>query len=95
MSIELTILMPCLNEVRTVAACVAQARAFIDRSGISGEVVVADNGSEDGSIASAEGAGARVIGVEKRGYGAALAAGIESARGQYIMMPMEATIFPN
>jgi glycosyltransferase involved in cell wall biosynthesis len=86
MSIELTILMPCLNEVRTVAACVAQARAFIDRSGISGEVVVADNGSEDGSIASAEGAGARVIGVEKRGYGAALAAGIESARGQYIIM---------
>jgi glycosyltransferase involved in cell wall biosynthesis len=83
---ELTILMPCLNEAATVGGCVAQARGFLARSGIAGEVLVADNGSDDGSRTSAERAGARVVEVPERGYGAALAAGIAAARGRYIIM---------
>jgi glycosyltransferase involved in cell wall biosynthesis len=84
--IELTILMPCLNEAATVAACVAKARGFLERSGITGEVLVADNGSTDGSQALAQRAGARVVEVAERGYGAALASGIAAARGRYIIM---------
>jgi Glycosyl transferase family 2 len=83
---ELTILMPCLNEAATVGGCVAQARAFLERAGIAGEVLVADNGSEDGSAALARQAGARVVEVSERGYGAALAAGIDAARGRYVIM---------
>jgi hypothetical protein len=83
---ELTILMPCLNEAATVATCVAKARGFLERAGMSGEVLVADNGSSDGSQALAAGAGARVIEVPQRGYGAALAAGIAAARGRYVIM---------
>jgi glycosyltransferase involved in cell wall biosynthesis len=83
---ELTILMPCLDEAATVARCVAKARNFLDRHRIEGEVVVADNGSTDGSQAVADAAGARVIQVEERGYGAALRAGIEAARGKYVIM---------
>jgi glycosyltransferase involved in cell wall biosynthesis len=84
--IELTILMPCLNEAATVAACVAKARGFLEQSGITGEVLVADNGSTDGSQALAQRAGARVVEVAERGYGAALASGIAAARGRYIIM---------
>jgi glycosyltransferase involved in cell wall biosynthesis len=84
--IELTILMPCLNEAATVETCVAKARGFLERAGIPGEVLVADNGSTDGSKALAESAGARVIEVAQRGYGAALAAGIAAARGRYVIM---------
>ena len=83
---ELTILMPCLNEAATVARCVRKAREFLERAAIGGEVLVADNGSSDGSQALAAAAGARVIGVAERGYGAALRAGIEAARGRYIIM---------
>ena len=83
---ELTILMPCLNEAATVGACVAKARGFLERAGIAGEVLVADNGSEDGSAAIAREAGARVVQVAERGYGAALAAGIAAARGRYVIM---------
>jgi Glycosyl transferase family 2 len=83
---ELTILMPCLNEAATVGGCVTQARAFLERAGIAGEVLVADNGSEDGSAALARQAGARVVEVSERGYGAALAAGIDAARGRYVIM---------
>ena len=83
---ELTILMPCLNEAATVGGCVAKARGFLERSGIQGEVLVADNGSEDGSRAKAEAAGARVVDVAERGYGAALRAGITAARGRYVIM---------
>jgi glycosyltransferase involved in cell wall biosynthesis len=83
---ELTILMPCLNEARTVARCVAQAKAFLTCSGITGEVVVADNGSTDGSQALAREAGARVVQVPERGYGAALAAGIRSANGRFVVV---------
>jgi len=84
--VELTILMPCLNEAKTVAACAAAARGFLDRAGVEGEVLVADNGSTDGSVDIAEAAGARVIRVPARGYGAALMAGIEAARGRFIVM---------
>lgn len=78
--------MPCLNEARTVGQCVRAAREFLERSGTSGEVLVADNGSSDGSREIAEGAGARVIPVPERGYGAALLGGIAAARGKYVIM---------
>jgi glycosyltransferase involved in cell wall biosynthesis len=84
--IELTILMPCLNEAETLATCIRKARRFLDASGIAGEVLVADNGSTDGSrdIAAAE--GARVVPVAARGYGAALIGGIAAARGRFVIM---------
>jgi len=83
---ELTILMPCLDEAATIRACIAKARGFLERTGMDGEVLVADNGSSDESRALAEAAEARVIHVAERGYGAALRAGIEAARGKYVIM---------
>ena len=83
---ELTILMPCLNEAPTVGSCIAKARDFLTRAGIAGEVLVADNGSDDGSRDLARQAGARVVEVAERGYGAALAAGIAAASGRYVIM---------
>ena len=85
-AIELTILMPCLNEAETLATCIAKARHFLGRTGIEGEVVIADNGSTDGSQQIAESLGARVIAVDQRGYGAALAGGIAEARGRFVIM---------
>jgi glycosyltransferase involved in cell wall biosynthesis len=84
--VELTILMPCLNEAKTVSQCVQSAREFLERAGIQGEVLVADNGSTDGSQALAEAAGARVVPVPQRGYGAALLGGIAAAQGRYVIM---------
>ncbi len=84
--LDLTILMPCLNEAETLAFCVGQAVRAIESSGLSGEVVVADNGSTDGSQQIARVHGARVVDVATRGYGAALIAGIEAAHGRYVMM---------
>ena len=84
--LELTILMPCLNEAETLATCVQKARAFLARTGIAGEVLVSDNGSTDGSQAIAEANGARVVAAEQRGYGAALGAGIAAARGRFVIM---------
>src|SRR3984885_894726 len=78
--------MPCLNEAETVATCVRKAMGFLAESGISGEVVVADNGSTDGSQQLAEAEGARVVPVSEKGYGNALLGGIEAARGKYIIM---------
>ena len=83
---ELTVVMPCLNEAETVATCVRKAVAFIAESGISGEVVVADNGSTDGSQRLAENAGARVVAIAEKGYGNALMGGILAARGEYVIM---------
>jgi glycosyltransferase involved in cell wall biosynthesis len=85
-ALEVTILMPCLNEARTVVQCVEAALAFLQRAGVRGEVVVADNGSTDGSRELASAAGARVVPVPRRGYGAALMGGIEAARGSYVIM---------
>src|ERR1700756_4078372 len=78
--------MPCLNEAETVATCVRKAVRFIADSGISGEVVVADNGSTDGSRELAADAGARVVPIPERGYGNALMGGIIAARGEYVIM---------
>ena len=83
---ELTILMPCLNEAETLGICIEKALSFLARTGIAGEVVIADNGSTDGSQAIAEGLGARVVPVPARGYGSALLGGIEAARGRYVIM---------
>lgn len=85
-SLELTILMPCLNEAETVVTCVRKARAFLHRTGIQGEVVVADNGSTDGSDALAQQAGARVVRITKKGYGSALIGGLKAASGQFVIM---------
>lgn len=78
--------MPCLNESETLATCIKKARAYLDASGIKGEIVIADNGSTDGSQAIAEGLGARVEPVPVRGYGAALGAGIAAAEGRFVIM---------
>jgi glycosyltransferase involved in cell wall biosynthesis len=85
-TVELTILMPCLDEAETLAACIDEARGFIERAAISGEVLVADNGSTDGSIDIAKAHGARVVDVPLKGYGAALAHGIRAARGRFVIM---------
>jgi glycosyltransferase involved in cell wall biosynthesis len=84
--LELTILMPCLNEAETIAVCIEKAMGFLKRSNIKGEVLIGDNGSTDGSQAIATGLGARVVAVPTRGYGAALLGGIAAARGKYIIM---------
>jgi glycosyltransferase involved in cell wall biosynthesis len=84
--IELTILMPCLNEAETLAVCIRKAQSFLKANAISGEIIVADNGSTDGSTGIAADLGARVVGVAERGYGAALLGGIEAARGRYVVM---------
>ena len=84
--IELSVVMPCLNEADTLEACIQKALSSIETLGIAGEVVVADNGSTDGSIQIAEAAGARVVNVSQQGYGSALMGGIEAARGKYVIM---------
>jgi len=85
-SCELTILMPCLNEAETIRQCLIKAHDFLSRTNIRGEVVVADNGSTDGSQEIATSIGARVISVRERGYGSALIAGIRAARGTFVIM---------
>jgi glycosyltransferase involved in cell wall biosynthesis len=83
---ELSIVMPCLNEAQTLAACIDKAHGFLERAGVVGEVVIADNGSTDGSREIAVAHGARVCQVKERGYGAALLGGIAAARGRYVIM---------
>lgn len=84
--IELTILMPCLNEEKSLAFCVKEARDYLEKSGVTGEILVADNGSTDGSRGIAEKLGARVVEVWERGYGRALAGGIGASRGKYVVI---------
>lgn len=84
--LEVTILMPCLNEAETLAACISAAKAGLDAAGMPGEIVIADNGSTDGSPEIAESHGARVIRVSERGYGSALQAGMADAAGSFIIM---------
>lgn len=85
-NLELSIVMPCLNEAETLGVCIQKARDYLDRHGIPGEIVVADNGSTDGSPAIALNMGARVVRVRSQGYGSALAAGMAAARGEYVIM---------
>ena len=83
---ELSIVMPCLNEARTLTACIEKAQFFLKDHAISGEVIIADNGSTDGSVEIAKSMNARIVRVSTRGYGAALAAGIDAAQGKYVII---------
>lgn len=83
---QLTILMPCLNEAETLATCISKAKSWIETSGVETEIVMADNGSTDGSQAIAESLGARVVAVPQRGYGSALFHGSLAAKGKWIIM---------
>ncbi|HVF50336.1 MAG TPA: glycosyltransferase family 2 protein [Pyrinomonadaceae bacterium] len=85
-SLELSVVMPCLNEAETLGVCIEKARAALDAHGIAGEILVADNGSTDGSQEIAARMGARVVAVATKGYGAALLGGINAARGRFIIM---------
>src|SRR6201987_184588 len=84
--LELSVVLPCLDERETVGICVQKALADLKTAGIYGEVIVADNGSSDGSVELALSAGARVVHVELRGYGNALRGGIQAAQGTYVLM---------
>lgn len=83
---ELTILMPCLNEARTLGACIKQAQSFLNNNNVDGEILIADNGSTDGSQNIARELGARVVDIPIKGYGAALIGGCNAALGKYVIM---------
>ena len=85
-ALTLSVVLPCLNEAETLETCIRKAQGAIARLGLSGEVIIADNGSTDGSQDIAQRLGARVVNVSVRGYGAALQGGIEAARGQFVIM---------
>lgn len=86
MSIELTILMPCLNEAETLAACITKAQSFLMQSNVNGEVLISDNGSTDGSVEIGERMSARIVHASEKGYGNALIKGCEEAKGQFVIM---------
>ncbi len=86
MAVELSIIMPCLNEAETLAGCIQKAQSYLRRSGVIGEIVIGDNGSTDGSQQIATDLGARVIAIAARGYGAALFGAISAAEGRYCIM---------
>jgi glycosyltransferase involved in cell wall biosynthesis len=83
---EVSVVMPCLNEAETLAVCIAQIQSTFAAHGLRGEIIVADNGSADGSAKIAETLGARVVRVERRGYGSALMGGVEAACAEYVIM---------
>ena len=85
-ALELSIVMPCLNEAETLATCIGKAKRFLDAHGVSGEIIVADNGSSDGSQEIARRLGVRVVDVPERGYGSALDGGISAACGRYVIL---------
>ena len=85
-AIEVSIIMPCLNEAETLETCIKKAQWFIAENDLAGEVVIADNGSTDGSQEIARRLNARVVNVSAKGYGSALKGGIEAAKGKYIIM---------
>jgi glycosyltransferase involved in cell wall biosynthesis len=85
-TIEMTIVMPCLDEAETLAICIQKAQRFFSENNVVGEVLIADNGSTDGSQEIAAKLGARVIPIAMRGYGAALIGGIAAAKGKYVAM---------
>ncbi len=84
--VEVSVVMPCLNEATTLGKCIAKAKSALERLQLRGEIIVADNGSTDGSAQIAESMGARVVHVPVRGYGSALKGGIAAARGELIIM---------
>lgn len=86
MNVELSVVMPCLNEAETLAICIKKAQGFFEREKINGEVIIADNGSTDGSQQIAKSLSATVVNVSQKGYGSALRGGIEAANGKYIIM---------
>ncbi len=85
-NIELSVVMPCLNEAETIETCIKKAFAWMQANQVNGEVVIGDNGSTDGSQKMAEDLGARVIAVPRKGYGSALMGAIEAAKGKYVIM---------
>ena len=85
-AVEVSVVMPCLNEAQTLASCIGKAQRALRDAYLAGEVIVADNGSSDGSVEIAEGMGARVVRVQARGYGSALMGGIAAASGTYVVM---------
>jgi glycosyltransferase involved in cell wall biosynthesis len=85
-AVEVSIVMPCLNEVETLARCIRDAQQAVERNGLSAEIIIADNGSTDGSKVVAKELGVRVIDIAKKGYGNALRGGIEAARGKFVIM---------
>ncbi|MGH7764708.1 MAG: glycosyltransferase family 2 protein [Candidatus Dormibacteraceae bacterium] len=85
-AVEVSIVMPCLNEAETLAACIQKAQRAIDEHGLASEIIVADNGSTDGSQMIARELGARVVDVARKGYGSALIGGIDAARGRFVIM---------
>jgi glycosyltransferase involved in cell wall biosynthesis len=86
MDLEVTVAMPCLDEARTVGVCIEKARRALEALGARGEIVIADNGSRDGSAEIAARSGARVVHVDARGYGHACKAAVSAARGRYVVM---------
>lgn len=85
-NLELTILMPCLNEEKTIKQCIQKAQKFIEQNNIKGEILIADNGSTDRSISIAQGNGARVVKIKEKGYGSALIEGTKQAKGKFTIM---------
>ena len=85
-AVEVSIVMPCLNEAETLATCIQKAQQAIRKDGLSAEIIVADNGSTDGSQVIAAELGARVVPVKRKGYGSALIGGIDAAEGQFVIM---------
>jgi len=85
-SVEVSIVMPCLNEAETLATCIQKAQRAIEHAGLEAEIIVADNGSTDGSVVIARELGARVVEVSRKGYGSALLGGIEAAQGELVVM---------
>ena len=85
-AVEVSIVMPCLNEAETLATCIQKARQAIEKAGLSAEIIIADNGSTDGSQLIATELGARVVPVKRKGYGSALIGGIDAARGELVVM---------
>ena len=83
---DISVVLPCLNESETIATCIKKAKEQIRKINIKGEIIVADNGSKDGSIEISKKLGARVINVKNKGYGSAVRAGIKSAKGKYILV---------